>query len=170
MPNQDVISKYLSSYKKHDYRGMHSALDEEVRFSDFAFDIHGKEVRAMWQLFCSATESRPPVEVPWFEVVDSQADKVVANYRVVYPFIDKTLLGERERKVDYVIEARLWLRNGRIIRHEDVSDIRAWARMAFGYPKCLVAGTAFFHDRVKQEASRRLEDFMRKQPAGGGSA
>ena len=88
----------------------------------------------------------------------------------IYPFRDKTLLGERKRKVDYVIEARLWLRNNIIVRHEDISDIRAWARMAFGYPKCLIAGTTFFHDKVKQEASRRLEDFVRKQPAYGGSA
>ena len=146
MPNEDVVSNFFSSYREHDYKGMHNALDEEIKFSDFAFDIQGKEVRAMWQLFCSATEARPPVEVPWFEIVESQADRVVAKYRVVYPFRDKTLLGERERKVDYVIEARLWLRNDKIVRHEDVSDIRAWARMAFGYPKCLIAGTAFFHD------------------------
>src|SRR3954453_18623876 len=170
MPNEDVVSSFFSSYREHDYKGMHNNLADDIKFSDFAFDIRGKEVRAMWQLFCSATEARPPVEVPWFEIVESQADRVVTKYRVAYPFRDKTLLGERERRVDYVIEAHLWLRNGKIVRHEDVSDIRTWARMAFGYPKCLLAGTAFFRDRVKQEASGRLKDFVKKQPAYRGSA
>src|SRR2546427_11438024 len=50
--NQQIVEKFLSCYQQHDYEGMQSCLDDGVRFSDFAFDIHGKEVISMWHWFC----------------------------------------------------------------------------------------------------------------------
>ncbi len=47
MSNEDTVRRFFSCYKTHDFEGMQSCLDENVKFSDFAFDIQGKEVRAM---------------------------------------------------------------------------------------------------------------------------
>lgn len=55
MLNEDVVSNFLACYQKHDFVGMQSCLDENVAFSDYVFDIKGKEVKAMWHWFCTRT-------------------------------------------------------------------------------------------------------------------
>ena len=154
MSGEETARKFFSSYQNHDFRSMQSCLDENVHFSDFAFDIKGHRVFAMWHLFCSETDRRPPVDVPLFEIIDASGDFLRARYRVSY------LFGESKRMVDYEIEAHLRLNNDRIIEHTDISDIKKWASMAFPGPTYLIAHTAPFRKRVRKQAMDRLNDFM----------
>src|SRR5919202_5003259 len=123
MLSEETATKFFSSYQNHDFRGMQSCLDENIHFQDFAFDIKGHRVFAMWHLFCSETDSRPPVDVPHFEIINASSDFLKAKYRVRY------LFGESKKPVDYEIEAHLLLEDGKISEHRDISDIREWARM-----------------------------------------
>jgi hypothetical protein len=94
MLNEDVVNNFLTHYQNHKFEGMHDCLDENVTFSDFAFDIQGKEVRAMWHWFCVGYLPRPkPVDVPEFEILRSEGDVVFTKYRVSY------LYGEKQRPV-----------------------------------------------------------------------
>jgi hypothetical protein len=47
MTNEDIVRKFFSCYQAHDYLGMQNCLDENVKFSDFAFDLQSKQVKAI---------------------------------------------------------------------------------------------------------------------------
>ena len=158
MSNKDIVNDFLTHYQKHEFEAMHDCLDENVKFSDFAFDIKGKEVKAMWHWFCMGYPPRPqPVEAPKFEIVRSEGDIVLAKYRVRYPY------GEKQRPVDYFINARFKLQNGKIVGQEDTfSNISQFefAKMAFGFPLQLLALTPLLRPIVKKKAAEKLSQFM----------
>lgn len=158
MLNEEIVKKFLTCYQAHDFRGMHECLDENVTFSDFAFNIQGKEVRAMWHWFCVPYQKREkPIDVPEFEVVKSEGDVVLAKYRVSY------LYGDKQRPVDYFIKAYFRLQNGKIADQKDtfgnISQFE-FAKMAFGFPLQLLALTPLLRIVVKKEAAKKLKQFM----------
>lgn len=159
MSNADIVSVFLRHYQKHEFEAMHDCLDENVKFSDFAFDIKGKEVKAMWHWFCVPyLERKKPIDVPEFEVVKSEDDVVLAKYQVSY------LYGEKQRPVDYCINARFKLQNSKIVEQEDTfSNISQFdfAKMAFASPFLqLLALTPLFRPVVKEKATKKLSQFM----------
>jgi hypothetical protein len=159
MSNEDIVNDFLRYYQKHEFAAMHTCLSENVIFTDFAFDLQGKEVRAMWHWFCIKYPPRTkPVEVPDFEIVRSEDDVVIAKYRVSY------LYGEKQRLVDYFIDARFKLHDGKIIEQKDIfSNISQFefAGMAFGLPLQLLALTPFLRILVKKKAADKLGKFMK---------
>ncbi len=158
MSNVLIIEDFLRYYQNHDWEGMHRYLDETVKFSDFAFDITGEEVKAMWHWFSITYGGRPPIEVPEFKVEESTTDHMTARYRVKY------LYGEKQRLVDYWIKSSFRLRNDKIIEQVDtfgsISQYQ-FAEMAFGKPISLLALTPLFSVLVKGKASEKLKKFMR---------
>jgi hypothetical protein len=164
MSNQQIVEKFLSCYQQHNYQGMQSCLDDDVHFSDFAFDIHGKKVVAMWHWFCIKYPPREkPIDVPEFKVLEARGDTAVAEYRVNY------LYGEDQRPVDYFIKTRFTLRNGKIIDQRDeffsISEFE-FAKMAFGFPKALLGLTPLLRIIVKKKADEKLGQFMREFGSG----
>ena len=160
MSNQDVVEKFLTYYSQHDFNGMHDCLHKDIKFSDFAFDIQGREVRAMWHWFCVPFLPRKePVNVPKFKVVKCDADTVTAEYEVSYRS------GDDQRPVDYCIEAHFVLQNGKIVEQKDtfgnVSQFE-FAKMAFGFPLELLALTPLLRPIVQKKASDKLSQFMKK--------
>jgi hypothetical protein len=159
MSNADTVSNFLTYYQKHEFDSMHNCLDENVKFSDFAFDIKGKAVKAMWHWFCIEYSPRPkPVEVPDFEIVHSESDVVLARYRVSYPY------GDKQRPVDYFITARFKILNGKIVEQEDVFNNISqfeFAKMAFGFPLQILALTPLLRPIVKKKAIEKLRKFMK---------
>lgn len=159
MSSEDIVKKFFFCYKAHDYGGMQSCLDENVKFSDFAFDIRGKQVRAMWHWFCVPHPPRKkPVYVPEFEVVKANSDAVLAKYRVSY------LYGDKQRPVDYFTEAHFKFQDDKIVEQKDTfSSISQFefAEMAFGFPLQLLALTPLLRIVVKKKAAEKLEQFMK---------
>ena len=160
MSNREIVEKFLSCYHNHDYRGMQSYLDEKIQFSDYAFDINGEKVNAMWHWFCIPYKPREkPIEVPEFEVIETKGDTVIAKYRVNY------LYGKGKRPVDYYIKAHFTIQNDRIIKHHDeffsISEYE-FAKMAFGFPIAILSLTPVLRFFLKIGASNRLEQFMLK--------
>jgi hypothetical protein len=158
MLNEDIVKRFLTCYRDHDFRGMHNCLDENVIFSDFVFDIQGNEVRAMWHWFCVPhLERKKPIEVPEFEIAKSEGGVVLAKYRVSY------LYGDKQRPVDYFINAYFRLQNGKIVDQKDVfgSILQfEFAEMAFGFPLQLLALTPLLRIVVKKKATEKLRQFM----------
>jgi hypothetical protein len=139
---------------------MQSCLDGDVRFSDFAFDIRGKEVMAMWHWFCVAYPPRErPIAVPEFNVVEESGDIVLTKYRVSYGS------GEDQRPVDYFIKSRFTLKNDKIVeQHDEFSNVSefAFAKMAFGFPTQLLAVTPLLRVIVRKRALEKLKQFARE--------
>ena len=159
MLNKDIVKRFLTCYHDHDFCGMHDCLDENVTFSDFAFDIQGKEVRAMWHWFCiQYLERKKSIDVPEFEIVQSEGDIVLAKYRVNY------LYGDKQRPVDYFIEAQFRLQDDKIVNQKDtfgsISQFE-FAEMALGSPYQFLALTPLLRIMVKKKAAEKLSQFMK---------
>lgn len=158
MSSKEIVERFLGCYQGHDFDGMHHCLDKDVRFSDFAFDIQGREVRAMWHWFCVPYPPRAkPIEVPEFEVRTDDKGAVSAKYRVCY------LYGDKQRPVDYFIDAHFTLGNDKIIEQKDtfasLSEFE-FAKMAFGFPLAALATTPLLRRIVKNKATKKLAQFM----------
>lgn len=75
MSNTEIVEKFLTSYQNDDYHGMQSYLDEKVQFSDYAFDIHGGKVRALWHWFnINYSPRKQPINVPEFDIIEAKRD------------------------------------------------------------------------------------------------
>lgn len=163
MSNADIVNKFLEYYKAHDYQGMHSVLDENVKFSDFAFYIQGNQVKAMWHWFCIPYQKREePVDVTKFEIIRSEGDIVESKYRVSY------LYGDNRRPVIYFINSRFVVQNAKIVEQEDtfgnISESK-FVELALGIPSLLFAILPKFlrnliNKEVKKEADKKLNKFM----------
>lgn len=159
MTNREVVSMFYTAYQRHDYSGMHAYLDPRVEFGDLAFEsITGAEVRAMWRWFCEPTETRKdPVQVPGFEVLRTEGDRVYAEYWVRYsPVAGKV--------VNYVIRSEFTVRDGKIVRQIDepvISNLE-FARMATGFPACLLALTPAFKPAIRKKMRTKLEKFTNR--------
>jgi len=161
MSNVDIVNKFFSYYKAHDYEGMHSYLDTNVKFSDFAFKIQGSQVRAMWHWFCVPYLKREePVDVTKFEIIRSEGDIVEAKYRISY------LYGDNQRPVIYFINSRFVIQNDKILEQVDtfgnISDSK-FAEMALGLPLQFFAlRPKLFRNIVNKRANEKLNQFMKE--------
>jgi hypothetical protein len=167
MTNREVVMSFFASYQRHDAAGMHSCLDPQVEFSDLAFrKITGANVRAMWQWFCVPTESRTkPVSVPSFEVLKAEGDCVQARYEVDYTL-------EGGHAVSYVIHSDFTLSNGKIVGQVDKPTISnfQFAKMALGYPKCILGLTPMFKPIIRREMGSKLAEFRKNAERKGAAA
>lgn len=159
MSNADIVNKFFSCYKAHDYEGMHSCLDDNVKFSDFAFKIQGSQVKAMWHWFCVPFLKREePVDVTKFEIIRSEGDTIEAKYRVSY------LYGDNQRPVIYFINSRFVIQNDKIVEQIDtfgnISDFK-FAEMALGFPRQFIALTPWLRTSVQEGATKKLNQFMK---------
>ena len=158
MSETNIVENFFNAYRRHDHGGMAACLAEDSHFSDYAFDIRGAAVRAMWHWFCVPYAARrAPVAVSDVAVAPTRGDEINARYRVSY------LYGDRERPVDYVIDSRFRLRDGRIVEQQDsFATLTEWgfASMAFGFPTSVLAITPFLRPTVRRKALESLESFM----------
>ena len=162
MSNADIVNKFFSCYKAHDHEGMHSCLDENVKFSDFAFKIQGKEVKAMWHWFCVPYLKREdPVDVTKFEIIRSEGDIVEAKYRVSY------LYGDKQRPVIYFINSRFVIQNDKIVEQTDTFNTilpSKFTEMALGFPRFLALLpliSRIIRALVQKKAAEKLNQFMK---------
>jgi hypothetical protein len=161
MSNTDIVNKFFSCYKAHDYEGMHSCLDKNVKFSDFAFKIQDSQVRAMWHWFCVPYLKREePVDVTKSEIIRSEGDIVEAKYRVSY------LYGDSQRPVIYFINSRFVIQNDKILEQIDtfgnISDSK-FVEMALGIPGQIFAlRPQLVRNKVNKKANEKLNQFMKE--------
>lgn len=65
--------------------------------------------------------------------------------------------------VDYPSQTELTLQDGKIIRHVDQLMISNYqfARMAVGFPKCLLAVTSLFRFLIRREKAQKFAHFQK---------
>jgi hypothetical protein len=158
MLNEQLVRDFFLAYQQHSYPRMHALLSREVHFSDFAFDIEGHRVFAMWQWFCLPDKNRAPVSVPWFGDIGADGDGITARYRVAYTY------GAARRPVDYEIRSRFLIRDQLIIDHHDEGDIRAWSRQAIGELPSRFSRTPLFNWFIRHQAQKKLDAFIANSP------
>jgi ketosteroid isomerase-like protein len=155
--NAELIRTFYTCFANRDARGMAACYHPAVEFSDEVFlNLEGARASGMWQMLC---ERGKDLKV---EFRDIEADDLVgrAHWEAWYTF------SATGRPVHNKIDARFEFRNGKIIRHRDSFDFRAWASQALGPTGRLLGWSGLVKNRVRAQAAKSLAAFMRDRGQG----
>lgn len=156
-PNAELIERFYTAFQRRDASAMAALYHRDIHFADEVFtDLRGDQAGAMWQMLCERADDLR-IE---FRNVDADERTGTAHWEAWYTF---TKTG---RRVHNVIDAKFEFRNGKIARHRDSFDFWAWARQALGPIGVALGWTPFLKKRVRGEAARSLERFIRKSRVG----
>lgn len=167
MSNIDIANSFFSYYASAAtdnvaaYQGMHQYLDENVTFSDMAYNegIKGKEVFAMWHWFC--TKVPAPVRVTFDpSKTREQGGIVILAYQAEYIFGYNPSDSNSGKPINYMITAILTIDNGKITDHKDVADIEVWTTQAMGPEVAKVSSTPAFTAKLRGIAKGLLDGFI----------
>jgi len=150
-----IADRFYQAFAQRDWRAMQACYHPQVQFSDPVFtDLRGPMAGAMWHMLC---ERGADLRVEHRDVVE-QGDTVRAHWEAWYTF------SATGRKVHNVIDATMTLQDGRIVRHVDDFDFWRWSRQALGVPGVLLGWTPIVRDKVRAQAAKGLEAFVRDKP------
>lgn len=146
-PNQQLLERFFTALNEHDAEAMAACYTPDARFRDIAFDHMGRDrIHEMWRMICSGDiQAR-------FEVADADEASGAAHSVFTYQFGATKDPPTQGRLVVNPITSRFTFRDGLIVRQQDDSDARAWARQAIGTG---LAG--FLAGRIRWLRSRKAE-------------
>ena len=121
-PHEQIVQRFFHCFAEGDYRGMQECLHPDVEFSDIGFNLHGKEVGAMWQMICAKGTQ---IMIRNVRAGNSEG---TAHWECHYDFQKDE--GAKVHSVHNVIDARFRFADGRIREHHDTCDFERWARQA----------------------------------------
>lgn len=156
-----LLQRFYAAFAQRDWRTTGACYHDDVHFSDPAFDLRGGEARAMWHMLCDRGRDLR-VESSRFA---GDATHGSARWEAWYTF------GPTGSRVHNVIDAKVELRDGLIVRHVDHFDFWRWSRQALGAPGWLLGWSPWLAAKVRAQARRGLDDFMRRtasRPPSGG--
>jgi hypothetical protein len=162
--NAALVTKRFTALGEHDAAPMKSCYHPRARFRDIAFELRTRdEIGDMWRMICSDDVGMKVLE---FQVVE--ADDRAGRARVVekYSFHTGKPAPDDKVAVTNAIDSRFEFRDGRIWRHTDDCDAKAWARQAIGDGiKGFLAGR--FRLLRSLGARRKLARFVRREGESG---
>ena len=153
-PNAKLIEKFYLSFQQLDGDGMVACYHRDIQFSDPAFpDLKGAEAGMMWKMLCSQAQG---FELSFDHIVaDETSGKTDWDARY-----DFSMTG---RRVHNKIEAEFKFQDGKIIEHKDSFNFWKWSAMALGLTGLLLGWTPLVKNKVRQQAARNLQKFIRSQ-------
>jgi ketosteroid isomerase-like protein len=155
-PNAALIELFYQAFARLDAATMAAAYASDAHFSDAVFtDLRGADVGAMWRMLAQRAKGFSLT----FRDVTADDVKGSAHWEARYKF------SKTGREVHNVVDAAFVFSNGRIATHEDRFDFWRWTRMAFGVPGVMLGWTPVFKGKVREEARKGLEEFMREERA-----
>jgi ketosteroid isomerase-like protein len=153
-PNARTLETFYTCFGKRDGEGMIACYAPDVEFSDPVFpSLKGEEAFAMWRMLASrATDLR--VEASGIEADDGAGR---AHWEAYYTF------SQTGEKVHNRIDATFTFRDGKIVRHVDRFDLRAWAAMALGLKGKLLGWAPPVQRAIRRNADKGLRAYMAKK-------
>jgi ketosteroid isomerase-like protein len=154
-PNARVIERLYTAIQNADPKAIAACYAEDAYFEDIAFQLRGrKRILEMWELVCHAA---PKV---CFDPASISADDRKGHGRWRAKYIYGKTATAPGRPVDNTLTSEFAFRDGLIVDHRDGCDAMAWARMAFPFPKSLIAGS--IPPLRRYIAAQRLKEFTEK--------
>lgn len=139
---RDVVTEFYAAFVKQDTKSMEQLYSKDVKFQDAIFKYGDREgTMGMWNKIL-----RDPKSKFSFELKSVEGDVVTGHWKADYE-----LLG---RKVHNEIDARMVVRDGKIVEHRDSFDWDKWAKQA------LPAGGLFTMPPFEQLAKGALRLFV----------
>lgn len=152
-PNARLIETFYTAFQARDAKAMAACYHPEIEFEDPVFGrLRGREATAMWEMLAARASDLAIT----FEVLRADETSGAACWEAKYPF------SKTGRRVHNVIEATFHFRDGLIDRHVDRFDLWRWTRMALGAPGWLLGWTPLVQGKVRQEARRGLDAWLRR--------
>jgi hypothetical protein len=106
----------------------------------------------MWRMLC---ERGKDLKIE-FRDIEADNSSGRAHWEAWYTF------SATGRPVHNKIDARFEFRDGKIVRHRDSFDFRAWASQALGPVGRLLGSSGYLKNRVRAQAEKNLAGFLRK--------
>ena len=151
MDNKALIQKFYTAFQNMDAATMTACYHDDVEFSDPAFGaLQGARAKAMWKMLCGRSKDLK-VE---FSEVEADENSGKAHWEAWYTF------SQTGNKVHNIIDAKFEFKDGKIIKHTDVFNLRRWAGQAMGFKGKVLGGTGFFKKKLHQQTNKLLDKFM----------
>jgi hypothetical protein len=151
-PNAATIEKFYDAFAKLDAETMVSCYASDAHFSDAVFtDLKGPEIFAMWRMLAQRAKDFSLT----FRNVEADDATGRAHWEATY------LFSRTGRRVHNVIDASFAFSNGKIVGHQDRFDLWKWSGMALGAPGKLLGWTPMMKGKLRAEARKGLEAFMK---------
>jgi ketosteroid isomerase-like protein len=148
-----LIEQFYSAFAKQDAEGMIACYHAQVRFSDPVFvDLDAREAAGMWRMLCERAQAFS-LE---FSDVRAEGESGSAHWEARY------LFSATGRSVHNVIDAAFRFADGKIIEHRDEFDFHRWSKQALGTPGLLLGWTPLLRNKVRAQARKGLEHYLRK--------
>jgi len=144
-----LIETFYRAFQQKDFKTMGDCYHEDAFFRDEAFELHGREVAAMWHMLCE----RGTDLTMTFSVQERQG-KVTAHWEPRYSF------SQTGRPVHNIVDAQFEFKDGKIIRHIDQFGFWRWSRQSLGLPGLLLGWSGFLRNKVRTMADKNLKKFM----------
>lgn len=151
-PHEQLIEEFYAAFSAHEAETMASCYHPEIAFSDPAFGmLHGKDASDMWRMLVHRSKGKLHIEFS-----DIKADQQLgsAKWTARYEF------SKTGRQVTNEVTANFVFKDGLIIEHKDDFDFGKWASQAFGFTGWLIGNTAFFRNKVRNQALASLKHWQ----------
>jgi len=152
---KSIITQFYDAFDRLDGEAMARCYHEKVVFTDPAFgELRGEHAGNMWKMLCESQKGKD------FTVATSkiQGDENggSAYWEAIY------LFSATGRKVHNKIYAEFSFKDGKIINHNDLFDLKEWAVQALGFKGTLIGGTKFFSKKLNQQTRGLLTKWEQK--------
>ena len=152
--NEELISRFYSSFQQKDYKGMNSCYSDDIIFFDPVFTLlEGDQVKAMWEMLCKNAKN---FSLEFSDIKTLDESYYSCNWVATYTF------SKTGRRVVNRIKAYMKIADGKIIEHSDAFSVHRWSSQAFGWIGWLFGWNRFFQQKVKNEARKNLLKFMQQ--------
>lgn len=150
---KELIEKFYTSFQAKDAEGMADCYHDDVVFTDPAFgELSGEHAKNMWRMLLQNSKDLT-LE---FSQIEATEHTGKAHWDATYTF------SQTGRKVVNKIDALFEFKDGKIIRHTDVFNLRIWAKQAMGFKGALLGGTSFFKKKLNAKTNSLLTKFERQ--------
>jgi ketosteroid isomerase-like protein len=149
---EEVIKEFYTAFQNKNAEKMVACYHDDIVFEDPAFGkLTGLRAKNMWRMLL-ANSSNLKVE---FSIIDKDI-KNEAKWEAFYVF------SKTNRPVHNKIHAKFEFLDGKISKHTDDFNLKAWAKQALGFKGALLGGTSFFKRKLNQQTNQLLTRFENK--------
>lgn len=153
-PHADLLTTFYTAFQQRDAATMARCYHPDSTFHDPAFgDLDHDATVAMWTMLCArGKDLQLSFEI---EQADDEAGRVHWEPRYTYRATG--------RPVHNRIDATFTFRDGLIMHHRDVFDLRRWCAMALGPVGKLLGWAPPFQAMIRKKARAALAAFRSKR-------
>lgn len=151
-----IIKSFYQAFSNQDAETMVSFYSDDIEFTDPAFGtLKGDRAKNMWRMLIESQKGKK-FDVTFTDIKED-SESGSAHWEAKY------LFSQTGRSVHNKIDASFIIRNGKIIKHTDRFDTRAWASQAMGLKGWLLGGTSFFQKKLNTQTNSLLDKWEAKR-------